>query len=292
MYRVAASIVMVLTLSILIFATGCAVDSLFIIILALVNDISMIPVAYDNCAATTKPQLPNAKNLVLMAMYYGFMQTTASLLILFGVDHGNGLEEDIELNRDCNSQTRAFVWLHLVMVTELLIFSVRAPSLLVRSTPSMYLFASVVMTCIGSVIIAIFGLGLDPLDALWIFLFNIGSLMITDLGKISFRQAIGEAPGEIIESDQLLEVTPIKTETARNLEKKLRYVVHEESCLPSEDRQHIVQVHSRRQTMSFFSDGTHLQGDLMRRRLSRGFLPVASASGVHPKRKKQSTMPW
>ena len=46
-YRVAATLILVLTLSTTIFATGCAVDSLLVIILALLNDVSMIPVAYD-----------------------------------------------------------------------------------------------------------------------------------------------------------------------------------------------------------------------------------------------------
>jgi len=41
-YRVAASIILVLTLSIIIFVSGCAVDSLLVIILALLNDISMV----------------------------------------------------------------------------------------------------------------------------------------------------------------------------------------------------------------------------------------------------------
>jgi H+-transporting ATPase len=41
-YRIAASIVLVLTLSIVIFASGCAVDSLLVIILALLNDIRYV----------------------------------------------------------------------------------------------------------------------------------------------------------------------------------------------------------------------------------------------------------
>merc|ERR1712176_75409 len=55
-YRVAASIILVLTLSVFVFSNGCSVPSLWVIILALLNDISMIPVAYDNARATTKPQ--------------------------------------------------------------------------------------------------------------------------------------------------------------------------------------------------------------------------------------------
>jgi H+-transporting ATPase len=61
-YPVAASLILVLALSIVIFVKGCAVKSLYVIILALLNNISMISVAYDNASATAKPQLPSARN--------------------------------------------------------------------------------------------------------------------------------------------------------------------------------------------------------------------------------------
>ncbi|KAG7367336.1 plasma-membrane proton-efflux P-type ATPase [Nitzschia inconspicua] len=44
-YRMAASVILVLVLSTIAFVDGCAVDSLLIILLALCNDISMLPVA-------------------------------------------------------------------------------------------------------------------------------------------------------------------------------------------------------------------------------------------------------
>jgi H+-transporting ATPase len=44
-YRMAASAILVLVLSAIAFVDGCAVDSLLIILLALFNDISMLPVA-------------------------------------------------------------------------------------------------------------------------------------------------------------------------------------------------------------------------------------------------------
>lgn len=43
-YRIAASILLVLTLSIVIFVSGCAVDSLLVIVLALLNDIRYVHV--------------------------------------------------------------------------------------------------------------------------------------------------------------------------------------------------------------------------------------------------------
>lgn len=126
-YRVAASIILVLCLSIVLFASGCAVDSLFVIILALLNDISMIPVAYDNAQATSKPQLPNARKIVIMSLFYGVAQAAATLIFIFGLDHASNMKHPISLQY-CDGETRGFIWFHLVLVTELMIFSVRAPS--------------------------------------------------------------------------------------------------------------------------------------------------------------------
>merc|ERR1711865_1137285 len=71
-YRMAASAILVLVLSIIVFGgQGCAVPSLLIIVLALLNDISMLPVAYDNADATAKPQLPNTTKLILVSYITG-----------------------------------------------------------------------------------------------------------------------------------------------------------------------------------------------------------------------------
>jgi len=80
-YRVAASLILVLVLSIVIFVTGCAIDALMVIILALLNDISMIPVAYDNAQATTKPQLPKARSLVFQSLFYGLTHSALTLMV-------------------------------------------------------------------------------------------------------------------------------------------------------------------------------------------------------------------
>ena len=107
-YRVAASLILVLSLSIIMFVKGCAVDSTvscrqfamipadrealnrailqFIIILALLNDISMIPVAYDTADATTKPQLPRARTLVYQSVFYGFTHAALTMAFFFGMN--------------------------------------------------------------------------------------------------------------------------------------------------------------------------------------------------------------
>jgi hypothetical protein len=86
------------------------VNNLFVIRLALLNDISMIPVAYDKASATTKPQLPNTKNLVLTSLYYGSAHTTLGLMFIYLIDHnGDEIKWPIVLDRECNWETQGFI---------------------------------------------------------------------------------------------------------------------------------------------------------------------------------------
>eukprot|EP00980_Cylindrotheca_fusiformis_P020176 scaffold7250_cov131-Cylindrotheca_fusiformis.AAC.5 len=273
-YRVAASIILVLTLSIVLFATGCAVDSLLVIILALLNDVSMIPgttafsnrldidfdlldltfvfraVAYDNAQATARPQLPNARKLVLMSIFYGVLQTIGNLIFIFSLDD-SGVEYPISLD-ECSDQTKGFIWFQLVLVTELMIFSVRAPAFFLRGAPSIWLVISVLLTCLIGAFIAVYASDLEWMNVLWIVIFNLGMLVLSDILKRWMRIAIDDVPGEVIATDDLLDVPPIeKSDVQKHLAKKMRYHVHNESLLPPEDRHHVVRVRQR----SDLSDG-------------------------------------
>jgi len=240
-YRVAASSILVLVLSVIIFASGCAVDSLLVIILALLNDISMIPVAYDNAKATTHPQLPDASKLVLMSLYYACMHTGFALLYIFVMGH-HYENHDIALTNDCSKATQGFIWLYLVLTTELAIFSVRAPKFFWKSMPSLLLIASVLLTCAIGTIIAMVAYNLEGEPALWTWLYNIGVFVITDLVKVVFKKVIKEEPGDTIESDELFEVDPTKTETAKHVEKSVRNIAHRRASRPVRELAHEVEV--------------------------------------------------
>lgn len=241
-YRMAASAILVLVLSIVCFAgQGCTVNSILVIILALLNDISMLPVAYDNADATAKPQLPNTSKLILVSLYYGLIHTVLALIFFFLIGNdpsNNALTSNINFEA-CGSgsgdpKTSGFIWLHLVIVTELAIFSVRAPSFFFLSMPNAMLIISVFVTCIGASIYAVFGAGITGMAVLWIWVFNIVSFVCVDAGKIYFRRIIGDAPGEIIVSDELIEVEK-KNEVEIHQEKKERYNVHRESIMDPAD---------------------------------------------------------
>ena len=297
-YRVAASIILVLTLSIVIFVTSCAVDSLMIIILALLNDVSMIPVAYDNAKATTNPQLPVAKTLVLQSLFYGLVQAGLSLMFIFSMAHNRNPNDAIDVDK-CDGEARGFIWFHLVMVTELMIFSVRAPRFVLLSPPpSMYLVGSVFSTIIlGGLLAGLLQMWTVPgADIGWIILFNVAAFLVVDLAKILFRKMIGEEPGDVIASDELL--TPkTRTETQKTVQKGERYRTHRASIVRESDRCHCVEVKSKSGLPGFFSLGGDTLMDNGFVSVRRGFAAVAASPtapndrGPH-RRTKQVSSPY
>jgi H+-transporting ATPase len=118
-YRVAASITLVVTLSTIVFISRCTVDSLMVIVLALMNDVSMIPVAYDNAFATKQPQMAIVWPLVTLSLYYGVIQTGLALIYFYTVANSKS-NIDFDLN-SCNGSTQGQIWLYLVLCTELMV---------------------------------------------------------------------------------------------------------------------------------------------------------------------------
>lgn len=293
-YRVAASIILVLVLSTILFASGCAVDSLLIIILALLNDISMIPVAYDNAKATTKPQLPNALKLVLMSLYYGVAHTAAALVFIFSLEHSSELNNPIELDRECDSETRSFIWFYLALVTELAIFSVRAPSFFWLSKPSLSLLASVLCACAICCLIAIFPGDLSAENLGWIWLYNACIFVLIDVGKVAFRSLINESLGDVIESDELIEVPEVskKTETQLHTAKMARYAVHRESQLSSSDLTPVVEFRSTRGFSVLVGDLNSTINDGFVRNSRRQSLAALGSTGRMKARTAPGELKW
>jgi H+-transporting ATPase len=270
-YRIAASIILVCTLSTIIFAKGCAVNSLLVIILALLNDISMIPVAYDRASATARPQRPIAKKLVLMSLFYGVCHSCFGLIFIFTLDHGKPLKESANINLvTCPKQTQGFIWLHLVLVTELAIFSARAPGLFFRSIPSAALFVSVISTCILGTFIARYAQKVPGSNIGWIWLYNVVALFFVDFFKIKFRELIGDPPGDTIDSDEPIEIVEM-TEEKKFEEKKLRYAIHTESALPAHELTHSIEIitNDKNDMIGMFVSQL---GELNRMRISDGFV--------------------
>merc|ERR1712185_753842 len=64
LYRMAATVQIVFFLVILILVKNWTLKSLYVILLALINDISMTPIAYDRAIPSPIPEIPTVKKLL------------------------------------------------------------------------------------------------------------------------------------------------------------------------------------------------------------------------------------
>lgn len=82
-FRVAATIQMIAVLSVLTFASGCNIDLIYVILLALFNDLSLIMIGSDNQKASKLPDRPNVYKILAQACTFGTFQLLMSLIFFY-----------------------------------------------------------------------------------------------------------------------------------------------------------------------------------------------------------------
>lgn len=188
-YRFAATIQIVIVLTILIYVANCPINSLFIILLALFNDLSMLPVAYDRQQASAAPEHPDVGKILLLSATLGLMQTAFSLLWAF-VSYQTGIfKSDFDIY-ECSTAAQSGVWVQMFLAAEFLIFSARTPSFMHRAiAPSPALSISVLMFCLLVSIIAcassFFG-HLYVQDVVIIWVYDLICLFVLDVVKVVY----------------------------------------------------------------------------------------------------------
>jgi H+-transporting ATPase len=162
-YRFAASIQIVSVLSIIIFASNCPVNPTYVILLALFNDLTMLPIAYDYQMASSLPEVPNVNYILLMSTVLGLCETAFSLMFAYGAGPSKLMKSPMsmkqcpypQINPDKAPQNaksiQAAIWLQMFIASEILIFSARAPSYFM-----LYMWPSIALTCsvLGGCLIA------------------------------------------------------------------------------------------------------------------------------------------
>lgn len=203
-YRIAATVQIVLSLTFLIFISNCSVNSIFVILLALFNDLTMLPVAYDQQKPSSTPDTLRIKNMLILSITLGICQTALTMLWAYVSYRIPGLFEG-DLNvMTCSLRARTAIWVQLTLSTEFLIFSTRAATLIwISFPPSGWLILSVVL---GSIVISVlagavpsFGL-LHVTDILLIWAYSLLVLTVVDAIKCTTLQILGETFVELRES--------------------------------------------------------------------------------------------
>merc|ERR1719436_1104052 len=79
-YRLAATIQILLYLSVLVYVFDCTLDPLYVILLALFNDVTLLPIAEDRQTASAEPEHADIGVVLGFSTALGIMQSIASLV--------------------------------------------------------------------------------------------------------------------------------------------------------------------------------------------------------------------
>lgn len=188
-YRFAATIQIVIVLTLLIFISNCPINSLYVIILALFNDLTMLPIAYDNQIASSIPENPNVIRMLTVSLGLGALETVFSLVFAYGVEHCGSLFKGNYAIGTCNKQTQAIIWVQMFISAELLIFTTRASSYICFSQlPSLALTVSVFIGCL---VVSFMAAGakqfgeLHVVDIVLVWIYDIIGLFFLDILKVA-----------------------------------------------------------------------------------------------------------
>lgn len=203
-YRFAATIQIVIVLTLLIFISDCPINPTFVIILALFNDLTMLPIAYDNQCASSLPEDPDVVKMLSVSFALGVLETCFSLIFAYAVDTSNIFKGDYHIS-SCSTSTQAIIWLQIFIAAEFLIFSTRAAKYVpISLPPSIALFCSVLLGCFVASIMAAasstFG-SIPVVDIVLVWIYDFLGLCCCDVLKVQmfnfFKENTNTLPDQV-----------------------------------------------------------------------------------------------
>jgi len=156
-YRITETIrvLFFIALSIMIF-NFYPINALMIVLIALLNDVPILAIAYDNVNIHSKPVKWNMHKVLLLSSILGIAGVISSFLLFY-------IAKDI-LNLSA-TQIQTFIFLKLAVAGHLTIFITRSEKFLwSKPWPSGLLFWSAVITKIAATLIAAYGFLMSPIN--------------------------------------------------------------------------------------------------------------------------------
>jgi len=202
LYRLAASVQIVVLLSVLIFVDNQPINALYVILLALANDLSTLFIAYDNSDPSPIPVDPVVGNILLMSVALGMVEFLSSVVFYYwnlSPDFGfldaefyDGEDGDDDVAPGTSYLQSAMI-VQIWIGIELLIFSTRTRSFFFRSAPAPALGISVVLAEVFITLCA--GLGAIFPQLLWkdiglIWAYNLVWFFAIDIFKVLLMQGV------------------------------------------------------------------------------------------------------
>ena len=194
-YRVAMTLdIMVLVVASIVLFQFQPITAIMIVALALLDDIPIMTIAYDNVPAPPQPVRWNMPGILLFASIMGLlsvMETFGLLLIGLRWVADPQLQDMIKLD---HAQLQTVMFLQLAVGGHLLLFVVRTKrSLFEPPYPSARLFWAIVATQIVAVAICVLGVGvraIPPSAIIAVWIYCLIWMVVLDILKLAFLRII------------------------------------------------------------------------------------------------------
>jgi H+-transporting ATPase len=187
LYRITETIrvLVFITLSIIAFNTY-PVTALMIVLLALLNDMPIITIAYDNVRYSSTPERWNMRSLLSMSTFLGGVGVVSSFLMLYiGLDvfHLSALE------------IQSFIFLKLAVAGHLTLFVARTKGPFWSIKPGKSLFAAIILTKVIATVITVYGILLPAIGwslALIVWGYALAWFVVQDFLKVWFYRLLAK----------------------------------------------------------------------------------------------------
>ena len=179
-YRIAETIriILFMTLSILVF-NFYPITALMIILLALLNDLPILAIAYDNTKVSATPVRWNLPELLTISVILGITGVVASFVFFFILKEYGFSDPMIQ----------SFLFVKLLVAGRTTLFVTRSEGWFwQRPFPSAILFWAIFATGILGTLIAVYGVFVTPLGwkyALWAWIYALSWLVVNDAVKMA-----------------------------------------------------------------------------------------------------------
>jgi H+-transporting ATPase len=200
-YRIAMTLdIMLLVVAAIVFFEFQPLTAVMIVVLALLDDIPIMTIAYDNVSASPKPERWDMHKVLVFSVLMGLLSFAESMgLLLIGLEW---IAHPAHALFAIDRQTlQTMVFLQLAVGGHLLLFVVRTRhSVFAPPYPSWPLFGAIVATQIAAILICLFGLLMPKLSwqaivAVWVY--SLVWMVVLDLAKLLYFRVTSRHEGRM-----------------------------------------------------------------------------------------------
>lgn len=194
-YRIAETIrvLFFITAAILVFNLY-PITPLMIVLLAILNDIPIMTIAYDNVKYSNQPEKWNMQTLLLIATYLGIIGVFSSFILLTIGREAFHLSLEV---------LQSFIYLKLSVAGHTVLFVSRARSYFWTVKPAKILFLAVVLTQLTATLITVYGILLPAMGwglAAFVWGYALSLFLVTDFLKVQFYKFLDHRAAKTIQT--------------------------------------------------------------------------------------------